>query len=218
MQSALGNVTRKLGPVPLVYSRHAVCAVRAYSGGDPPGSISTPPPPFAATPPPPRVPSHLQPANRLEYITTSLDKIINYVRAGSLWPMTFGLACCAVEMMHMAVSRYDQDRFGVVFRASPRQSDVMIVAGTLTNKMAAPLRKVYDQMPEPRYVISMGSCANGGGYYHYSYSVVRGCDRIVPVDVYVPGCPPTAEALLYGVLQLQKKIKRSRHITMWFRR
>ena len=168
---------------------------------------------------PPAVPlAHLRPQNKLEYVTTTLDQIINYVRAGSLWPMTFGLACCAVEMMHMAVSRYDQDRFGVVFRASPRQSDVMIVAGTLTNKMAPPLRKVYDQMPEPRYVISMGSCANGGGYYHYSYSVVRGCDRIVPVDVYVPGCPPTAEALLYGVLQLQKKIRRSRHITMWFRR
>nr|XP_005999940.2 PREDICTED: NADH dehydrogenase [ubiquinone] iron-sulfur protein 7, mitochondrial [Latimeria chalumnae] len=101
--------------------------------------------------------------------------------------MTFGLACCAVEMMHMAAPRYDMDRFGVVFRASPRQADVMIVAGTVTNKMAPALRKVYDQMPEPRYVISMGSCANGGGYYHYSYAVVRGCDRLVPVDIYVPG-------------------------------
>ena len=99
--------------------------------------------------------------------------------------------------MHAAAARYDMDRFGIVFRASPRQADVMIVAGTLTNKMAPALRKVYDQMPEPRYVISMGSCANGGGYYHYSYAVVRGCDRIVPVDIYVPGCPPTAEALLY---------------------
>uniref|UniRef100_A0A6I8MY42 NADH dehydrogenase [ubiquinone] iron-sulfur protein 7, mitochondrial n=1 Tax=Ornithorhynchus anatinus TaxID=9258 RepID=A0A6I8MY42_ORNAN len=136
----------------------------------------------------------------------------------SLWPMTFGLACCAVEMMHMAAPRYDMDRFGVVFRASPRQSDVMIVAGTLTNKMAPALRKVYDQMPEPRYVVSMGSCANGGGYYHYSYSVVRGCDRIVPVDIYVPGCPPTAEALLYGILQLQKKIKRENRIKIWYRR
>jgi NADH-quinone oxidoreductase subunit B len=119
------------------------------------------------------------------------------------------LACCAVEMMQASMPRYDVERFGFAPRASPRQSDVMIVAGTLTNKMAPALRKVYDQMPEPRYVISMGSCANGGGYYHYSYSVVRGCDRIVPVDIYVPGCPPTAEALLYGVLLLQKKIRRT---------
>lgn len=132
--------------------------------------------------------------------------------------MTFGLACCAVEMMQVAAPRYDMDRFGVVFRASPRQSDCMIVAGTLTNKMAPALRKVYDQMPEPRYVISMGSCANGGGYYHYSYSVVRGVDRIVPVDIYVPGCPPTAEALLYGILQLQKRIRAERHMTHWYRK
>jgi NADH-quinone oxidoreductase subunit B len=126
-----------------------------------------------------------------------------------MWPMTFGLACCAVEMMHAGAARLDLDRYGVVFRPSPRQSDVMIVAGTLVNKMAPALRKVYDQMPDPKWVISMGSCANGGGYYHYSYAVVRGCDRIVPVDIYVPGCPPTAEALVYGILQLQRKIRRN---------
>lgn len=147
------------------------------------------------------------------FVTTSLDTVINYTRTGSLWPMTFGLACCAVEMMHVALARYDLDRFGAgAFRPSPRQSDLMIVAGTLCNKMGPALRKVYDQMAEPRYVISMGSCANGGGYYHYSYSVVRGCDRIIPVDIYVPGCPPTAEALLYGVIQLQKKINRTNTI------
>ena len=145
------------------------------------------------------------------FLVTSTDELINWARTGSLMWMTFGLACCAVEMMHAGASRYDLDRFGIVFRPSPRQSDVMIVAGTLVNKMAPALRKVYDQMPNPKWVISMGSCANGGGYYHYSYSVVRGCDRIVPVDVYVPGCPPTAEALVYGILQLQKKIRRGRN-------
>ena len=143
------------------------------------------------------------------FLVAAADDLIAWARTGSLMWMTFGLACCAVEMMQMSMPRYDGERFGFAPRASPRQSDVMIVAGTLTNKMAPALRKVYDQMPEPRYVISMGSCANGGGYYHYSYSVVRGCDRVVPVDIYVPGCPPTAEALLYGVLLLQKKIRRT---------
>ncbi len=146
-------------------------------------------------------------------VVANVDSLINWARTGSLWPMTFGLACCAVEMMQASASRYDIDRFGWgVFRASPRQSDLLIVAGTLTNKMGPAFRKVYDQMADPKWVISMGSCANGGGYYHYSYAVTRGCDRVLPVDVYVPGCPPTAEALLYGILQLQKKIKRTNTI------
>ena len=153
-----------------------------------------------------------QELNSKGFLLANFDKLLIWARTGSLWPMTFGLACCGVEMMHAYMSRYDLDRFGVIPRGSPRQSDVMIVAGTLTNKMAPALRKVYDQMPEPKWVISMGSCANGGGYYHYSYSVVRGCDRIVPVDIYVPGCPPTAEALVYGILQLQKKIKKNKNI------
>ncbi|GAV08841.1 hypothetical protein RvY_18474 [Ramazzottius varieornatus] len=161
--------------------------------------------------------SPFKPTNTAEFALARVDDLLAWARKGSLWPMTFGLACCAVEMMHMAAPRYDMDRFGVVFRASPRQSDCIIVAGTLTNKMAPAFRKVYDQMMEPKWVISMGSCANGGGYYHYSYSVVRGCDRIVPVDIYVPGCPPSAEALLYGVLQLQKKIKRMAKSQVWYR-
>ena len=147
------------------------------------------------------------------FLVTSTEDLFNWARTGSLWWMTFGLACCAVEMIHVNMPRYDMERFGAAPRASPRQSDVMIVAGTLCNKMAPALRRVYDQMSEPKYVISMGSCANGGGYYHYSYSVVRGCDRIVPVDIYVPGCPPTAEALLYGVMQLQRKIRRIGTVT-----
>ena len=155
--------------------------------------------------------------NKLDFVVYKLDKLIAWARKGSLWPMTFGLACCAVEMMQAAASKYDFDRFGLLFRASPRQSDAMIVAGTLTNKMAPALRKVYDQMTDPKWVISMGSCANGGGYYHYSYSVVRGCDKIVPVNIYVPGCPPTAEALLYGVIQLQKKIYYSKSLDFWYR-
>lgn len=155
---------------------------------------------------------------KANYVLAKVDDLFNWGRRSSLWPLTFGLACCAVEMMHIAAPRYDMDRYGVVFRAAPKQADCIIVAGTVTNKMAPALRRVYDQMMEPKWVISMGSCANGGGYYHYSYSVVRGCDRVIPVDIYVPGCPPTAEALMYGILQLQKKIKRYDMAQMWYRK
>ncbi|GAD95455.1 hypothetical protein PVAR5_4098 [Paecilomyces variotii No. 5] len=164
------------------------------------------------------LPSQEKKEGAMQFALTTLDQIANWARQSSLWPMTFGLACCAVEMMHLSTPRYDQDRLGIIFRASPRQSDVMIVAGTLTNKMAPALRQVYDQMPDPRWVVSMGSCANGGGYYHYSYSVTRGCDRIVPVDIYVPGCPPTSEALMYGIFQLQKKMRHTKITRMWYRR
>lgn len=143
---------------------------------------------------------------RVDYVILKANNVVSWARKGSFWPLTFGLACCAIEMMQATVSRYDFDRFGVIFRASPRQSDLIIVAGTLTNKMAPALRRLYEQVLDPKWVLSMGSCANGGGYYHYSYSVVKGCNRIIPVDIYVPGCPPTAEALMFGVIQLQKKI------------
>ena len=143
-------------------------------------------------------------------VTTSLEKVVNWARKGSLWPMTFGLACCAIEMIAAVSSRYDMDRYGAgVFRASPRQSDLMIVAGTVCRRMAPVIRKVYDQMPEPKYVIAMGSCATSGNIYN-SYPVVQGVDRFVPVDIYVPGCPPTPEALFDGILRLQEKIMRER--------
>ena len=142
---------------------------------------------------------------RFDWLKLRLIRLIHWARSGSIWPVTFGLACCAVEMMHTAASRYDMDRIGIIFRASPRQADAMIVAGTVTNTMAPAVRCVYEQLASPKWVVSMGSCASGG-YYHYSYAVLRGVDRILPVDIYVPGCPPSAEALLYGLIWLQKLI------------
>ncbi len=148
-------------------------------------------------------------------ITSTVDYVFNWARKSALWPMTFGLACCAIEMMAAGASRYDMDRFGAgVFRPSPRQSDLVIVAGTVTVKMAPVVRRVYDQMPEPKWVISMGSCANGGGPFP-SYSTLQGVDRILPVDIYIPGCPPRPEALLYGLMRLQDKIMRE-HPTRYF--
>ncbi len=136
-----------------------------------------------------------------------VDSVVNWGRRSALWPMTFGLACCAIEMIAAGCSRYDTDRLGIVFRPSPRQSDVIIIAGTMTKKIAPAVKRVYDQMAEPRWVIAQGGCASAGGPYN-TYSVVQGTDLVIPVDVYIPGCPPRPEALLYGFLQLQEKIKK----------
>ena len=140
------------------------------------------------------------------FITTSYDSVVNWAKTGSLWPMTFGLACCAVEMMHAGAARYDIDRFGMLFRPSPRQSDLMIVAGRVSKKMGPVLRRLYDQMPEPKWVIAMGDCASCGGVFN-NYAIFQGVDEVVPVDVYVAGCPPRPEALIHGVVTLYEKVK-----------
>ena len=156
-----------------------------------------------------QVPEDLQ-AN---VMVTTLDKVYNWSRKSSMWPLLFGLACCAIEMIATAASRYDLARFGMeVMRPSPRQSDLMIVSGTVTKKMVPAIVRIYNQMAEPRYVLAMGACATGGGPFKEGYSVVSGIDKYIPVDVYVPGCPPTAEALLYGIIQLQQKVRRTNTI------
>lgn len=144
-------------------------------------------------------------------ITTSVDKLVDWARRSSLWPLTFGLACCAIEMMCAGASRFDFDRFGVIFRATPRQSDVMIVAGTVTHKMADVMKKLYDQMPEPKWVIAMGACAISGGPFN-SYSVLQGADAVIPVDIYLPGCPPRPEALMHSIILLQEKIDKEKYV------
>lgn len=141
-------------------------------------------------------------------ITTTLDSVVNWARVYSMWPATFGLACCALEMMAAGAAHFDLSRFGMeIFRASPRQADLMIVAGTLTKKMAPVLRKVYDQMPEPKWVVAMGACASSGGIFN-TYAVVQGVHNVVPVDVYIPGCPPRPDALIYGLMKLHEKVKK----------
>ncbi|MHB9038307.1 MAG: NuoB/complex I 20 kDa subunit family protein [Armatimonadota bacterium] len=151
---------------------------------------------------------HLEKIPGGSIIVTNVDKVLEWSRESSLWYFAFGLACCAIEMLMAAgAARYDLDRFGMIFRATPRQSDLMIVAGTVTKKMAPRVKRLYEQMSEPRYVIATGSCANAGGPFADSYAVLKGVDKIIPVDVYVPGCPPRPEAIMYAVQQLKEKMR-----------
>ena len=152
--------------------------------------------------------------------TTTIDNILNWGRSNSVWPLTFATSCCGIEMMAAGAARHDFARFGIeVYRASPRQADVIVVAGTITNKMAPVLKRLFDQMSEPKYVIAMGSCAiSGGPFFYNSYSVIKGVDHLIPVDVYVPGCPPRPESLLYGVMQLQRKIKAESFLKKQFKK
>jgi len=158
-----------------------------------------------------KLPVYAEPIPGGSIVVTSLNAVLTMSQAKSLWYLLFGTACCAIELMATGASRYDFDRLGMIFRASPRQADLMIVAGTITKKMAPRVKRLYDQMAEPRYVLSMGGCANGGGPFYYdSYAVLKGVDKVIPVDVYVPGCPPRPEALLQGCLEVGKKIRRQK--------
>jgi NADH-quinone oxidoreductase B subunit len=178
----------------------------------------TPPAPNGEMIPDPRIPPEIQGAVQVTTLDKLLDTVYNWGRKRSLWPIGFGLACCAIEMIGTAASRFDISRFGMeLFRASPRQADLMIVSGTVTKKMVPQIVRLYNQMPEPKYVISMGACATSGGPFKEGYNVVAGVDKYIPVDVYIPGCPPTPQALLYGILELHRKID-SQHIsqTPWY--
>ncbi|KAL2182085.1 uncharacterized protein P884DRAFT_215949 [Thermothelomyces heterothallicus CBS 202.75] len=224
MRSHINTLARNVPVAPLILRQRSslpapsTSGVRGHSTAGESASESCRPRAPLSSRPTTSLSTESKPTAVAEYVLTTVDALVNWARQGSLWPLTFGLACCGVEMMHVSMPRYDNDRQGIIFRASPRQADVMIVAGTVTNKMAPAVRLCYDQMPDPKWVISMGSCANGGGYYHYSYSVVRGVDRIIPVDIYVPGCPPTPDALLYGIFQLQRKMRRTKITRMWYRK
>jgi NADH-quinone oxidoreductase B subunit len=167
----------------------------------------TPPAPAGGLIPDPRIPPEIQGAVQLTTLDKLLSTVYNWGRKRSLWPMAFGLACCAIEMISTAAARFDISRFGMeLFRASPRQADLMIVSGTVTKKMMPQIVRLYNQVPEPKYVIAMGACATSGGPFKEGYNVVSGVDRFIPVDVYIPGCPPTPQALLYGILELHRKI------------